>query len=155
MKLYWIHDLLNKSNMQWNFHQFLLIKQRVVITPYNRSLWILTAEGRTPPSAVYKESFPIGIPIPWGHKLPLTNQQHMREREREREREGYQQMCTSVYTWHPRSPRPKILSPSVTTMTWIFFWGQFLRTSWIFPLHRLHIRVNKKGKKHKYNPRQL
>lgn len=28
-------------------------------------LEILTAEGRTPPSAVYRESFPTGIPIPW------------------------------------------------------------------------------------------
>ena len=27
-------------------------------------LKILTAEGRTPPSAEYKESFPTGIPIP-------------------------------------------------------------------------------------------
>ena len=26
---------------------------------------ILTVEGRTPPSAEYKESFPTGIPIPW------------------------------------------------------------------------------------------
>lgn len=25
---------------------------------------VLTAEGRTPPNAVYKESFPTGIPIP-------------------------------------------------------------------------------------------
>lgn len=28
---------------------------------------MLTTEGRTPPSAVYKESFPTGIPIPCTH----------------------------------------------------------------------------------------
>lgn len=27
-------------------------------------MWILTAEGRTPPSAVYRASLPTGIPIP-------------------------------------------------------------------------------------------
>lgn len=31
-------------------------------------LLVLTDEGRTPPNAVYKESFPTGIPIPW-HKF--------------------------------------------------------------------------------------
>jgi hypothetical protein len=31
---------------------------------------ILTAEGRTPPSAVYKASFPTGIPIPYEHESP-------------------------------------------------------------------------------------
>jgi len=33
---------------------------------YRLTVWpnILTADGRTPPSAVYKESFPTGIPIP-------------------------------------------------------------------------------------------
>lgn len=41
----------------------------------------------------------------------------------------------SIYsTWQPRSPSPKILSPSVTTITWIFFSGQFFSTSRILPL---------------------
>lgn len=34
---------------------------------------ILTAEGLTPPSAVYKASFPTGIPIPYKIK---TNKQY-------------------------------------------------------------------------------
>lgn len=38
-------------------------------------------------------------------------------------------------TWQPRSPSPKIRSPSVTTMTWMFFSGQFLSTSRILPLY--------------------
>lgn len=38
------------------------------------------------------------------------------------------------HTWQPRSPSPKIRSPSVTTITWIDFSGQFFKTSRIFPL---------------------
>ena len=47
-------------------------------------MWILTAEGRIPPSAVYKESFPTGIPIPCQH---FINWHLSCERERERERD--------------------------------------------------------------------
>lgn len=42
-------------------------------------------------------------------------------------------------TWQPRSPSPKIRSPSVTTITWIFLSGQFFNTSRIFPLQWLRL----------------
>jgi len=41
-----------------------------------------------------------------------------------------------VNTWHPRSPSPKIRSPSVTTITWILLSGQFFNTSRTFPLKK-------------------
>lgn len=129
---------------------------RVLTRPHEERIallmWILTAEGRTPPSAVYKESFPTGIPIPWKFSQIVTNW-FSHEREREREDQYSNHSHNSIYfrwlstcvlnnkllielTWQPRSPSPKIRSPSVTTMTWIFFSGQFLKTSRIFPLQK-------------------
>ena len=46
----------------------------------------------------------------------------------------YRDRINVPVTWQPRSPRPKILSPSVATITWIFLWGQFFSTSRILPL---------------------
>jgi hypothetical protein len=40
----------------------------------------------------------------------------------------------SINTWQPRSPSPKIHSPSVTTMTWIFLSSQFFDALRILPL---------------------
>lgn len=42
---------------------------------------MLTAEGRSPPRAVYRESFPTGIPIPCRHLLSskLAKTKELRE----------------------------------------------------------------------------
>lgn len=50
----------------------------------------------------------------------------------------FTQKCSITHTWHPRSPSPKMRSPSVTTITWIDFSGQFFNTSRILPLQKLN-----------------
>ena len=49
--------------------------------------------------------------------------------------EDYTEIGTkSIDTWQPRSPSPKIRSPSVTTITWMLLSPQFFNTSRILPL---------------------
>ena len=67
----------------WNKHIMLFLWNIISFwLSFDKKKWAwrimlkLTAEGRTPPSAVYKASFPTGIPIPWAHtidchKLPM------------------------------------------------------------------------------------
>lgn len=51
-----------------------------------------------------------------------------------------QEECLSIMTWQPRSPSPKMRSPSVTTITWILLSGQFFKTSRIFPLYGYYVK---------------
>lgn len=103
---------------------------------------MLTAEGRMPPSAVYKANFPTGIPIPYNISnmvvanitFPLINSM------KKFVLKVKQEECLSIMTWQPRSPSPKMRSPSVTTITWILLSGQFFKTSRIFPLYGYYIK---------------
>lgn len=126
----------------------------------------LTAEGRMPPRAVYRASLPIGIPIPchkhaWsmhicqkifscrndtkeGNTILRTAQVRSTTKYSGKinscnymsGKENKQYFVT--HTCNPRSPSPRIRSPSVTTMTCTFGSGQFLMQSNTWPLHMSH-----------------
>jgi hypothetical protein len=138
---------INSRNIQRNYVKLYRTNVRVVGREVRS---VLTAEGRTPPNAVYKESFPTGIPIPWKNSNDRVKEVdcilNCENRERERERERDSEFIRLIYiiqieiqnqkchTWQPRSPSPNIRSPSVTTITWTVFSGQFFKTSKIFSL---------------------
>ena len=52
---------------------------------------LLTAEGRTPPSAVYRESFPTGIPIPC---YILINEKLLKQQDKQK---SQQQLATEMH----------------------------------------------------------
>lgn len=59
------------------------------------------------------------------------------EEEEGKGREGIWRFLERRWTWHPRSPSPKMRPPSVTTIASTFFSGQFFRQSKICPLQRI------------------
>lgn len=65
-------------------------------------------------------------------KVALTEMQHLTRRKQGWKRER------GWGTWTPRSPRPRIRSPSVTTMTPTSFSGQFFKISSTLPLLKYH-----------------
>lgn len=130
--------------MLWDCNNSSNIALEMVPWHFSSYVYVLTAEGLTPPRAVYKASFPTGIPIPCiivschkqeeSYLVQVSNQVFLLHQREVRTRK-YNRILRGMITWQPRSPSPKILSPSVTTMTWIDLSGQFLKTSRIFPLH--------------------
>jgi hypothetical protein len=68
----------------------------------------------------------------WNFKVALTEMQHLTRRNQGWKKER------GWGTWTPRSPRPRIRSPSVTTMTPTSFSGQFFKISSTLPLLTYH-----------------
>jgi hypothetical protein len=114
---------INSRNIQRNYVKLYRTNVRVVGREVRS---VLTAEGRTPPNAVYKESFPTGIPIPWKNSNDRVKEVDCilncenRERERERERGRFWVHTPNLYytNWNSESEMPylaaKIPKPQYT-----------------------------------------